>query len=264
MFKRFSIFAFILFSASLFSNLVIVDFGGVLGVKNKRIAASKLGMVNMGSLFTFFSNPKIFMGTQAKLYSYLEKIPASEGAKLQQSSDLYADDDDGNKIPAIMVDWLRGDITGKQLIEMLEKVKFEKESDRSIILKAAGALLPENLVEILEPNEAMFRLVKECKKRGHKVILLSNLDEETFKLLRAKHPKKFELFDSIYISAVLKDLKPRANIFEIVLKQEGVDPSECIFIDDSRQNIKMSEKLGIPSIHHVDVAKTTKLLKKLI
>ena len=42
--------------------------------------------------------------------------------------------------------------------------------------------------------------------------------------------------------------KPEARIFEFVLKEQGYDPSETIFIDDSPQHIE-DPKVGLSTYH---------------
>ncbi len=56
------------------------------------------------------------------------------------------------------------------------------------------------------------------------------------------------MFVKTWFSHDLKMRKPNKNIFEYALADGDLKPEETIFIDDSIQNIKVAEKLGIKTI----------------
>ena len=43
--------------------------------------------------------------------------------------------------------------------------------------------------------------------------------------------------------------KPESRIFHHVLEEEGFDPSETLFIDDSPQHIEGARKVGLHTYH---------------
>jgi len=53
------------------------------------------------------------------------------------------------------------------------------------------------------------------------------------------------LFEKVYYSHLVKKRKPNAEIFQQVLDENTLDPSETLFIDDSAQHIVAANKLGI-------------------
>jgi putative hydrolase of the HAD superfamily len=57
------------------------------------------------------------------------------------------------------------------------------------------------------------------------------------------------LFEKTYFSFELGLRKPNADIFEYVLKDSGIDPSETMFIDDFEENILTAKSLGFQTIH---------------
>lgn len=254
--KKIGLLAFILF-INVFSKVVIFDFGGVLATKNKWTAASKLNLdlslFNLGKLFT----------AQTKFYEYLSLLDSSDLAKEIQSSNLFCDDDNGKKVPPIMVDWFAGSITSEQIEEKFKQLDFKK-SDKEIMLKIIKSLSPEILSQIMELNNSMFDLVKYCKDCGHRVIILSNFDDLTFKEFIKMYPEKFNLFDAIYVSGALKQVKPCKNIFNTILNQEKVESKDCIFIDDSDKNIVIANKLGFKTVHHKSVSNTKKVVKNYL
>ena len=58
-----------------------------------------------------------------------------------------------------------------------------------------------------------------------------------------------DLFEKAYYSHVVKMRKPDAEIFQLVLNENRLEPSETLFIDDTASNFAEAEKLGIQIYH---------------
>lgn len=54
-----------------------------------------------------------------------------------------------------------------------------------------------------------------------------------------------DYFEKIYLSFEMKMVKPEPQIFDAVLKDADIDPTETFFIDDSEQNCRVAETFGI-------------------
>lgn len=61
-----------------------------------------------------------------------------------------------------------------------------------------------------------------------------------------------EIFDPIIVSADVKTTKAGTEIFKIAAERAGVNPDECIFIDNTPKNLVSAERLGITGIHFDD------------
>lgn len=81
-----------------------------------------------------------------------------------------------------------------------------------------------------------------------KLVMLSNNDETTVKLLREYHKKILDLFSDVYFSYELKMKKPDLEIFRYVIKNSNLNPEECVFIDDKQKNVDAAEMVGIKGI----------------
>jgi putative hydrolase of the HAD superfamily len=55
-------------------------------------------------------------------------------------------------------------------------------------------------------------------------------------------------FDDVILSANTGICKPDCKIFEIALKRLGVEPTDCIFIDNSVKNLRSAQSLGLDTI----------------
>lgn len=54
-----------------------------------------------------------------------------------------------------------------------------------------------------------------------------------------------DCFDKTYLSYEMMLAKPDARIFEAVFKDAGIDPSETLYFDDSKDNIEAGLALGL-------------------
>ena len=105
----------------------------------------------------------------------------------------------------------------------------------------------DDWVKNLTPVEGMEKLISDIHKSGKKLFLLSNIslkfaeEYESVKWIK----EVFKNFDGIVLSATVGRIKPNPDIFEYVLETYGLNPEECLFIDDSAKNIEGAESAGI-------------------
>jgi glucose-1-phosphatase len=103
---------------------------------------------------------------------------------------------------------------------------------------------------LLDIPEYRIKALSEFKK-NYRIFLLSNTNAIHVKaftgILETEYgPSTFEkIFEKVYYSCALKMRKPDAEIFEMVLRQNDLNPSETIFIDDSPQHVDGAKKTGI-------------------
>jgi len=97
--------------------------------------------------------------------------------------------------------------------------------------------------------DATIGLVKQVKSNGYLVYGLSNWSAEKFAVVRS-HYDFFDLFDDMAISGIEKAAKPDKRIFKVLLERNSLKANECLFIDDSEDNINISRLLGFNAIHY--------------
>ena len=86
----------------------------------------------------------------------------------------------------------------------------------------------------------------------YQLILLSNTNELHINWIREHVPFYSEFkncFDSFYLSHEIHLRKPNRDIFDYVLSENNLDPSECFFIDDSKDNIETAQNIGLKTWH---------------
>jgi len=116
--------------------------------------------------------------------------------------------------------------------------------------------------DIFQPNLEMESLVRELKKRGQRLVLLSNTCEAHFDHIH----KQFDLlasFDSAILSYQIGTRKPERAIFEAALKAAGCPPEECFYTDDIAAYVSAARELDIPSETFTSASDVRKHLEKL-
>ncbi|MBQ3911590.1 MAG: HAD family phosphatase [Lachnospiraceae bacterium] len=105
--------------------------------------------------------------------------------------------------------------------------------------------------------------LSELKSRGYKVYLLSNYSEDHYEYI-STHFKFFGLEDGRVISWQEKVLKPDARIYNILLGRYGLKPEECVFLDDTSENIDGAVAVGMQGIVFKDYAQGRAELEALL
>lgn len=106
-------------------------------------------------------------------------------------------------------------------------------------------------------DEEVYGYAKKLRK-NYKVAILSN-SELSFEEKYGERLKK--VFSPIVYSHRVRMLKPELGIFKHALQKLGLQPEECIFVDDSRENSAPCQQLGIHFILFKDLNRLKKDLE---
>ena len=112
----------------------------------------------------------------------------------------------------------------------------------------------ERYFEHLDRNEEMIDLMRRLRERGLRMALLTNNVREWEPLWRAKLPEIDEIFEVIVDSAFVGMRKPEPGIYELTVERlgDGIQPRDCLFIDDSDANCEAAAQLGMTAVHYRD------------
>ena len=90
--------------------------------------------------------------------------------------------------------------------------------------------------------------IRELKERGYRVLFLSNYSH--FLIEAAPEVLDFlpELDGGVFSSDV-KRIKPDPAIYACICEKYGLNPSECLFIDDNAANIAAAAEFGLNTVH---------------
>ena len=97
-------------------------------------------------------------------------------------------------------------------------------------------------------NDSMITFIKEIRRKIYNLSIISNMTEDTLAYIRAGF-KWLELFDELIFSCEFGTNKPDVGIYKDCLKKIELSPAECLFVDDSAENIKGAAAVGMHTIH---------------
>ena len=95
--------------------------------------------------------------------------------------------------------------------------------------------------------DELFKPVAKEMTEHYRLAMLSNDLSEWSNHLRKRHGLN-EFFDEVIISADVRCRKPSEQMYRMLLQRTGAHPDDCIFIDDSIENLEAAAKLGINTI----------------
>lgn len=104
--------------------------------------------------------------------------------------------------------------------------------------------------------------LKKFKERGYHLYALSNYPQRGFENTEKYYPF-FELFDGKVVSYAHQEMKPDHEIYRILLDTYALKPEECVFIDDTLDNIRAAKELGMEGIHFFHNNQLMELYMKL-
>ena len=104
--------------------------------------------------------------------------------------------------------------------------------------------------EHLHPNPPMIELMRDLRGRGLRMAMLTNNVREWEPQWRAKLPDIDEIFEVVVDSAFVGMRKPDREIYELTLERlgGGVEPNECVFVDDVDVNCESAQSLGMRAV----------------
>jgi putative hydrolase of the HAD superfamily len=156
--------------------------------------------------------------------------------------------------------------TDPEALEDLRKLEVGEMTEydfEQVFGKRLGLADPEGLIISMfagmRPEPAMVEAVRELRGSGLKTALVSNswsTDHYDRELLA-------ELFDTSVISGDVHLHKPLPDIYLLTAKRLEVEPEECLFVDDLRENCDGAEAVGMTAILHRDATETLARLSEL-
>jgi putative hydrolase of the HAD superfamily len=187
---------------------------------------------------------------------------------------LSAEGIDRDSYTSAMRPWVRRSYGAEQQetpIQALERgevadAEFELALASLLVTDDGAAVLADGLLKrmfaasVVQPE--MLDLIRELRASGLKIGLLSNSWGGT----KDDYPAEIlaELFDATVISGQVGMRKPEERIFRLAAEQLGLEPAECVFVDDVEGNITAARALGFGVVHHREPVATKAELLDLL
>jgi epoxide hydrolase-like predicted phosphatase len=185
---------------------------------------------------------------------------------------LAADGIDQASYRTVMRAWLAqayGDGEGVSPIRKLERgecseAEFEQALARELVRTDGGPVIADGLLTRMfaaaEYDLVMHDVIRAARRAGLRTGLLSNSWGGT------GYPDELfpELFDGVVISGEVGLRKPERRIFLLAAESVGLEPEECVFIDDVQENVTAASAAGLTGVLHRGAAGTAARLTELL
>jgi epoxide hydrolase-like predicted phosphatase len=102
------------------------------------------------------------------------------------------------------------------------------------------------MLSCIHEIEGMRDLIQSYQQLGYQVALLSNVYTQQAAFLR-RHGF-YNDFSLVFVSSETGLEKPDPRAYQMMLDQIKVEPKNCIFIDDTQENVDAAKALGIDAI----------------
>lgn len=138
-----------------------------------------------------------------------------------------------------------GRISDEDFVGEIKKLLTEKTSNEAVI-EAWNALLlrfPPDRIDLLRSLKEKYRL-----------FLYSNTNAIHYRKFTEIYQQSFDgrledLFEKAYYSHVLRHRKPDTTGFEHIIKENGLDQKQTLFVDDALMNVEGAIKAGLKALY---------------
>ena len=148
----------------------------------------------------------------------------------------------GGEIPLYKLE--RGELSEPEFLEILRDGLEPRLGHRPELHR-----FREVFFDALDPNEPMIELMRECRRGGRRMAMLTNNVQEWEPLWRTMLPVD-EIFELVIDSGWVGYRKPERQIYEITLERLGLPASACVFVDDLEVNCEAARELGFTAVHY--------------
>lgn len=101
---------------------------------------------------------------------------------------------------------------------------------------------------VLGAIDGSVAILQELQARGTPLYAITNFNQDKFRETLKRFPF-LSAFRDIVVSGDERLLKPDAAIYRVLLERNGLEAASCVFIDDSVNNVKGAEAVGMKAIH---------------
>jgi len=112
------------------------------------------------------------------------------------------------------------------------------------------------------PNRLLLDFIRDELKPKFKIGMLSNAAANW--LGELFEPEQVKLFDEVLLSYEIGAVKPEAVMYTTIVARLGMQPEECLFIDDLERYCEAAKNLGMQAIYHHDTHDTIAKIKEIV
>ena len=152
----------------------------------------------------------------------------------------------------------RGEMTEPAFLEAIGS-ELEAQLGRPVDMHTFA----ERYFGSLSANDELIDHLRGVRDRGLRLAMLTNNVREWEPRWRAMLPVD-ELFELVVDSAFVGLRKPDPAIYLLTCSRLGVEPAECLFLDDLEPNVAAARELGMAAVRFVDNAQAIPEIEALL
>jgi putative hydrolase of the HAD superfamily len=158
----------------------------------------------------------------------------------------------------------RHDRDARRLLVDLETGAIGEEEFEPRLAQALGVAAHAGLIDRMfagaQADPVMIAAVRAARQAGVRTGLVSN------SWGTRRYPRELleELFDGVVISGEVGLYKPQPEIFRLGAERVGLQPAECVFVDDLRENCEGAEAVGMTAVLHRGADSSLERLEELL
>jgi epoxide hydrolase-like predicted phosphatase len=145
-------------------------------------------------------------------------------------------------------------------LETGELPEHEFEPQFAAVLGVSAPDLIDRLFAGSAPDQQMLDAVLAARSAGVRTGLVSN----SWGTRRYDRTQLGDLFDGVVISGDVGIRKPAPEIYRLGAERIGLEPQQCVFVDDLPFNLAPAQELGMATVHHVSAEQTVAELERLL
>jgi putative hydrolase of the HAD superfamily len=165
--------------------------------------------------------------------------------------------------PETVGERFRSDRACRELLIGLETGRIEEAEFEPQLAARLGVSAPRLIDRMFagsKPDQPMVDAVRAARRAGIRTGLISN----SWGTRRYDFSQLNELFDGIVISGQVGLRKPAPEMYKLGVERIGLEPEECVFVDDLPFNLEPAAQLGMATVHHIRAEQTISELERLL
>ena len=102
-------------------------------------------------------------------------------------------------------------------------------------------------MDLMKPMKESIAFLKEMKAEGYGIYLFSNISKDSADYLKEQQDF-FSFADGAVLSYEEQRIKPDPILYHILFTRYGLQPEECLYLDDNEKNIIQGRLLGMQTV----------------
>jgi len=152
----------------------------------------------------------------------------------------------------------------RALVQSLNEGKLDYQTFLLKLAELLGVSVPEIELTLDDnrPDEELFSYIQDKLDPHYKLGILSNAGDDWLEEMMGS--ERVKLFDVAILSYAVGYTKPHPEIYKLTATKLGVEPSECVFIDDKERFCDGAKAIGMQAILYKSFDQFKSELEKLL